>query len=184
MAVPGRLPRVVPHDLSQPFVVDGQVVPPGVGSSPKLLWRRISFLTILPDRCLHVHLHDAYQRRDMGPRCTQLQSRPLVKPPCKISWSISLHILQGSQDVYWSEVGFVITHLSDDLEKSIDVSTVWRLLRLLSFLRIYSGHSKWAYCQTFSLHGGKICSPWSIRSLACQWSSWVLQMSPRRIVPS
>ena len=38
MAVPGRLPRVVPHDIPQPFVVDGQVVPPGVGSSPSPLF--------------------------------------------------------------------------------------------------------------------------------------------------
>ncbi|KAJ5753488.1 uncharacterized protein N7511_007641 [Penicillium nucicola] len=29
MAVPGRLPRVVPQDLSQPFIVDGKVIPPG-----------------------------------------------------------------------------------------------------------------------------------------------------------
>ncbi|KAH8428282.1 cytochrome P450 [Aspergillus melleus] len=29
MPVPGRLPRVVPHDLAQPFVVDNQVIPPG-----------------------------------------------------------------------------------------------------------------------------------------------------------
>ena len=33
MAVPGRLPRVVPHDLLQPFVVDNKVIPPGVSSS-------------------------------------------------------------------------------------------------------------------------------------------------------
>ncbi|KAI2848230.1 hypothetical protein CBS147343_5440 [Aspergillus niger] len=29
MPVPGRLPRVVPQDLAEPFVVDGQVIPPG-----------------------------------------------------------------------------------------------------------------------------------------------------------
>ncbi|EAW16451.1 cytochrome P450 [Aspergillus fischeri NRRL 181] len=29
LAVPGRLPRVVPDGLEQPFVVDGKVVPPG-----------------------------------------------------------------------------------------------------------------------------------------------------------
>ncbi|CAG8153215.1 unnamed protein product [Penicillium nalgiovense] len=29
MAVPGRLPRVVPDSLTEPFIVDGKVVPPG-----------------------------------------------------------------------------------------------------------------------------------------------------------
>lgn len=29
MAVPGRLPRVVPDSLMEPFMVDGKVVPPG-----------------------------------------------------------------------------------------------------------------------------------------------------------
>ncbi|GKZ65181.1 hypothetical protein AnigIFM50267_007349 [Aspergillus niger] len=29
MAVPGRLPRVVPHNLPQPFIVDDKIVPPG-----------------------------------------------------------------------------------------------------------------------------------------------------------
>ncbi|KAJ6119485.1 hypothetical protein N7523_003765 [Penicillium sp. IBT 18751x] len=29
MAVPGRLPRVVPHSLTEPFMVDGKLVPPG-----------------------------------------------------------------------------------------------------------------------------------------------------------
>lgn len=29
MAVPGRLPRVVPDSLTGPFMVDGKVVPPG-----------------------------------------------------------------------------------------------------------------------------------------------------------
>ncbi|GKZ35743.1 hypothetical protein AbraIFM66950_006496 [Aspergillus brasiliensis] len=29
MPVPGRLPRVVPQDLAEPFMVDGQVIPPG-----------------------------------------------------------------------------------------------------------------------------------------------------------
>ncbi|GAQ42217.1 cytochrome P450 [Aspergillus tubingensis] len=29
MPVPGRLPRVVPHNLGEPFVVEGQVIPPG-----------------------------------------------------------------------------------------------------------------------------------------------------------
>ncbi|KAL3480492.1 cytochrome P450 [Aspergillus californicus] len=29
MAVPGRLPRVVPHNLAQPFIVDDKVIPPG-----------------------------------------------------------------------------------------------------------------------------------------------------------
>ena len=44
MAVPGRLPRVVPQDLAEPFVVDGQVVPPGV-RSPQSYYvkKRISF---------------------------------------------------------------------------------------------------------------------------------------------
>lgn len=36
MAVPGMLPRVVPR-RAHPFVVDGRVVPPGVGSIPILL---------------------------------------------------------------------------------------------------------------------------------------------------
>ena len=62
MAVPGRLPRVVPHDIPQPFVVDGQVVPPGVGSSPKISCQEENIcLNNLPDRRLDVHLHDAYQ---------------------------------------------------------------------------------------------------------------------------
>jgi cytochrome P450 len=30
MAVPGRLPRIVPQNLSQPLIVDGKVIPPGV----------------------------------------------------------------------------------------------------------------------------------------------------------
>lgn len=34
MPVPGRLPRVVPQDLAEPFVVDGQVIPPGVSFVP------------------------------------------------------------------------------------------------------------------------------------------------------
>lgn len=34
MPVPGRLPRVVPQDLAEPFVVDGQVIPPGVSFIP------------------------------------------------------------------------------------------------------------------------------------------------------
>ncbi|KAL4916460.1 cytochrome P450 [Aspergillus aurantiobrunneus] len=29
MSVPGRLPRIVPDDLAQPLVVDGQIIPPG-----------------------------------------------------------------------------------------------------------------------------------------------------------
>lgn len=29
MAVPGRLPRVVSDSLTEPFIVDGKVVPPG-----------------------------------------------------------------------------------------------------------------------------------------------------------
>jgi len=39
MAVPGRLPRVVPHDLPQPFVVDNRIIPPGVSAIDIYLWR-------------------------------------------------------------------------------------------------------------------------------------------------
>lgn len=31
-AVPSRLPRVIPKDEPEPFIVDGKVVPPGVSS--------------------------------------------------------------------------------------------------------------------------------------------------------
>lgn len=44
MAVPGRLPRVVPQDTAQPFVVDGQVVPPGVGSSLQVITSKEEYL--------------------------------------------------------------------------------------------------------------------------------------------
>ena len=52
MAVPGRLPRVVPHDLSQPFVVDGQIVPPGVGFPPKPLYQKEDTVLNHPPRPL------------------------------------------------------------------------------------------------------------------------------------
>lgn len=44
MAVPGRLPRVVPQDTAQPFVVDSQVVPPGVGSSLQVITSKKEYL--------------------------------------------------------------------------------------------------------------------------------------------
>ncbi|KAJ5287782.1 hypothetical protein N7478_003468 [Penicillium angulare] len=36
MGIPGRLPRVVPENLSRPIIVDGKVVAPGVFAGPKL----------------------------------------------------------------------------------------------------------------------------------------------------
>lgn len=68
MPVPGRLPRIVPDNLAQPFTVDGKIIPPGVRiyqvdfhqcSTP------IDKLTC-PGRHFNVRLHDALQRRALG----------------------------------------------------------------------------------------------------------------------
>ena len=65
MAVPGRLPRVVPHDLPQPFVVDNKVIPPGVSSSLPISddaqWSNSRL-----DCRFNVRLHDAHKRRRLG----------------------------------------------------------------------------------------------------------------------
>lgn len=44
IAIPGRLPPVVPDNLPKPLVVDGKVIPVGVGSSSvRSLTRKILF---------------------------------------------------------------------------------------------------------------------------------------------
>lgn len=51
MAVPGRLPRIVPHNLAQPFIVDGKVIPPGV-RNPFFFRRPLWILVIIPNPVL------------------------------------------------------------------------------------------------------------------------------------
>lgn len=70
MAVPGRLPRVVPE--GEPFVVEGKVVPPGVSFPPvnKIILYEVHILMLalilFTDYCWHVHLYHAHIRRCLG----------------------------------------------------------------------------------------------------------------------
>lgn len=63
MAVPGRLPRVVPD--GDPFVVKGKIIPPGVGSilleafSPIYIWDANGVPVGSSDNRGHVGLHHA-----------------------------------------------------------------------------------------------------------------------------
>lgn len=93
MAVPGRLPRVVPGNDVDPLIVDGQVIPAGVseivlflraGSLPctfSTIYRQKANLELCQtDGCLYVSIYNAYKCRSMGSGCSILQSRPLAGP--------------------------------------------------------------------------------------------------------
>lgn len=102
MPVPGRLPRVVPHNSGEPFVVEGQVIPPGVSLIQRI--KCTSSYWIPADYCLHVNIHNAYQRSGLGSRRPRLQSRPLASAGSEVPGAISLYILQGRSNVHWSKV--------------------------------------------------------------------------------
>ena len=80
MAVPGRLPRVVP--TGDPFIVDGKPLPPGVSFLVSFAFQpKVELLTthlpVSTDNRWNVHLYHAYLSGSLGSRCSGVQSGSL-----------------------------------------------------------------------------------------------------------
>ncbi|KAL4888830.1 cytochrome P450 [Aspergillus ambiguus] len=103
--VPGRLPRVVPHDLPQPFVVDGQVIPPSTIVSMSAYTMHTSeeiwgpdARVFNPDRWLHP------------------EAKPLEQYLCTFSKGARMCI---GQNVAYAEVTIVMAYLFRNFDISL-----------------------------------------------------------------